>query len=366
MKENSNRMSVTEKKRKGRKRSYGGIPELSVGLDLGDRRSCYAMVDAAGELVEEGEFANTQAGLEGVLGGRPRARVALETGSQSGWIARTIEAMGHEVLVAHARELRGIWGAPRKNDRRDAAKLARYARLDPELLKPTRLRSAGGQLELSRLRVREALVRSRTLLVNAARGLAKAHGERIVKTSTAAFGRRARLSLSAEAAAVLEPLLEQVEGLSKRIREADRELLQAAERHPDASRLMTANGVGPLTALTFVHTIEDPRRFRRSREVGPYLGLTPKQAQSGDADPQLGITKAGDERLRRLLVQCAHHILGPFGQDSSLRRWGLRFCERGGKNARKRAVVALARKLAVALHRMWVTGERWRAFPEQA
>jgi transposase len=268
--------------------------------------------------------------------------------------------------VANARELRGIWGATRKNDRRDAGKLARYARLDPALLHPTRVRSEEAQLELSQLRVRDALVRARTLLVNAARGLSKTHGKRLAKTSTKSFAVRAAADLKPELRNVLEPLLSQIAALSERIRAADRAARQAAERSPSAARLMTVPGVGPLTALTFVHTLEDPGRFRRSREVGPYLGLTPRQAQSGSRDPQLPISKAGDVRLRRLLVQCAHRILGPFGLDSSLRRWAQQLASRGGPAGRKRAIVGLARKLAVVLHRLWTSEDRWRPFPAAA
>jgi transposase len=341
-------------------------PQWSVGLDLGDRTSRYAIVDREGELIEEGECVNTPAGLTKAFADMPRACIALETGSQSGWIARELEKLGHEALVANARELRGIWGGVRKNDRRDAVKLARYARLDPALLHPTRVRSEQTQLELSELRVREALVRARTLLVNAARGLSKTHGKRLPKTSTKSFALRAAAELTEQLAAVLEPLLSQIAALSERIKAADRSLAQAAETDPSAARLMQVPGVGPLTALTFVHTLEDAHRFRRSREVGAYLGLTPRQTQSGSSDPQLPISKAGDVRLRCLLVQCAHRILGPFGLDSSLRRWALQLASRGGPAGRKRAIVGLARKLAVVLHRLWAREEHWRPFPAEA
>lgn len=276
-------------------------PQWSVGLDLGDRSSRYAIVDQDGALIEEGECVNTPAGLAKVFADMPRARIALETGSQSGWIARELTKLGHEALVANAREFCGIWGSVRKNDRRDAEKLGRYARLDPALLHPTRVRSPEAQLALSELRVRDALVRARTLLVNAARGLAKTHGQRLAKTSTKSFAVRAA---------------------------ADRAAQQAAAQDSAAARLMQVPCVGALTALTFVHTLEDPSRFRRSREFGAYLGLTPRQSQSGDRDPQLPISKAGDVRLRRLLVQCAHRILGPFGCDSSLRRWAQQLASR--------------------------------------
>lgn len=342
-------------------------PRWSVGLDLGDRTSRYAIVDEDGKLIAQGECRNTPAGLAKVFAEMPPSRIALETGGQSSWIARELEKLGHEALVANARELRGIWGSVRKNDRRDAEKLARYARLDPALLHPTRVRGEQAQLELSELRVREALVRARTMLVNAARGLAKSHGQRLAKTSTKSFAvRAAAADLKPELAVVLEPLFSEIAALSERITAADRAAQRAAEQNPSAARLMQVPGVGPLTALTFVHTLEDPSRFRRSREVGAYLGLTPRQAQSGSSDPQLSISKAGDVRLRRLLVQCAHRILGPFGRDSSLRRWALQLASRGGAAGRKRAVTALARKLAVVLHRLWVSEQAWRPFPLQA
>jgi transposase len=229
-------------------------------LDLGDRTSRYAIVDENGELIGEGECRNTLAGLAKVFAEMPPSRVALETGSQSGWIARESMKLGHEALVANARELRGIWGSVRKNDRRDALKLARYARMDPALLHPTRVRSEEAQLELSGLRVREALVRARTLLVNAARGLAKTHGERLAKTSTKSFALRAAADLKPELAAVLEPLFREVAALSEQITAANRAAQQAAERDPSAARLMTVPGVGPLTALTYEHTLEDPNR----------------------------------------------------------------------------------------------------------
>ena len=129
------------------------------------------------------------------------------------------------------------------------------------------------------------------------------------------------------------------------------------EKYGHTELLRQVKGVGPLTSLAYVLTLENPDRFAKSRDVGPYLGLVPKQEESGDSQPQLGISKAGDVMLRRLLVGSAHYILGPFGPDTDLRRYGLRLCERGGKNAKKRAAVAVARKLAVLLHRLWISGE---------
>ena len=345
-------------------KSWRGMQGLTIGIDLGDKRSCYCVLDAAGKILEEAALTNTAASLAKHFGGQPRARIALETGAQSGWISRELENLGHEVLVANARELRAIWGSGRKSDRRDAEKLARYARVDPSILRPVRVRGAQAQLDLGRIRARDALVRARVLLVNAARGLAKSHGQRLARGVTASFGERSQALLTAELAAVLEPLLEQIDALGEQIKRCDREIAQLLERYPKAAALDAVPGVGPLTALSFVLTLEDPQRFGRSREVGPYLGLCPRRGQSGDSDPQLGISKEGDEYPMRLLVQCAHWIVGPFGTDSALRQWGLRLAQHGGDNGAKRAIVAVARKLAVLLHRLWVTQQRYQPFPQ--
>lgn len=343
---------------------WQALEGLTVGIDLGDKRSYYCVLDGDGEKVGEGCLSNTAAGLAKHFAGLKRTRIAMETGTQSGWISRELAGLGHEVIVANARELRAISGSGRKSDRRDAEKLARYARVDPSILRPVRVRGAQAQLDLGRIRARDALVRARTLLVNAARGLAKTRGKRLASSVTASFGERSQALLEAEMAVVLEPLLEQIDALSKQILRYDREIeQQAAACYPETAALDAVPGIGPLTALSFVLTLEDAGRFRHSREVGPYLGLCPRRRQSGDSDPQLRISKEGDEYLRRLLVQCAHWILGPFATDSALRRWGLQLAQRGGKDAAKRARVAVARKLAVLLHHLWVTQQPYRAFP---
>jgi transposase len=153
------------------------------------------------------------------------------------------------------------------------------------------------------------------------------------------------------------PVLDEVADLTERIRGYDREIeVLSRERFPEAKLLQQVPGVGPITALAFVLTLEDPARFSRSRMVGSYLGLRPRQRESGSRRPELRITKEGDEFLRWLLVQAAHYIVGRFGPDTDLRRWGLRLLARGGKHARQRAAVAVARKLAVLLHQLWVSG----------
>lgn len=127
--------------------------------------------------------------------------------------------------------------------------------------------------------------------------------------------------------------------------------------YPEVALLKQVKGVGTLIGLTYILTLDDPHRFRRSRDAGCFLGLRPGRRNSGMSEPQMHISKEGDAYLRTLMVQGAHYILGPFGPDSDLRRWGLKLAERGGKNAKKRAVIAVARKLAVLLHKLWVSGE---------
>ena len=164
--------------------------------------------------------------------------------------------------------------------------------------------------------------------------------------------------LNQELRDALDPLLAEIESLNERIAEYDRRIEQIAKGvYPQVAVLKQVKGVSPLIALTFVLTLDDPHRFRRSRDVGCFVGLRPGRRNSGNSEPQLHISKEGDRYLRTLLVQGAHYILGPFGQDSDLRRWGLKLSERGGKIAKKRAVVAVARKLAVLLHKLWVSGE---------
>jgi transposase len=332
--------------------------QLTVGLDLGDRSSAYCILNEAGEIVLEHKLATTPEAMKQVFGSLPRCRIAMETGTHSPWVSRLLTALGHEVIVGHAQKVRLITKSRRKDDRLDARTLARLARIDAELLSPVKHRSAQAQLHLTEIRARAGLVGARTALVNAARGLVKSSGERLRKCGTQQFNREITNGMSAGMREALEPLLREVESLNERIREYDRRIERMAkETYPEAALLKQVKGVGDLIATTYVLTMEDPQRFRKSRDAGCFVGLQPGRRNSGDSEPQMHISKEGDEYLRTLLVQGAHYILGPFGEDSDLRRWGLKLSARGGKNAKRRAVVAVARKLAVLLHRLWVSGE---------
>src|SRR5437016_514012 len=332
--------------------------KLTIGLDLGDRSSWYCVLDEAGEVLLEQRLSTTPKAMKEVFGGMPRSRIGLETGTHSPWVSRWLSELGHEVIVAHARNVRLIGESRKKDDRLDAQTLARLARIDPELLSPVKHRSAKAQADLSVIRARAGLVRARTALVNTARGLAKSYGERLRGCNVRNMNPEKAEGLSPELQAALEPLLMALESLSEQIREYHERIEKLAqESYPQVALLKQIKGVGTLIALTFLLTLEDPHRFRKSRDVGCYLGLQPGHGQSGKSDPQMHITKEGDPYLRTLLVQGAQHILGPFGIDCDLRRWGLKLAECGGRNGKKRAIVATARKLAVLLHHLWVSGE---------
>jgi len=332
--------------------------KLTIGLDLGDRSSWYCVLEERGEVVLEQKLSTTPKAMREVFGAMPRCRIALETGMHSPWVSRLLSGLGHEVIVAHARNVRLIGESRKKDDRRDARTLARLARIDPQLLSPVRHRSAQAQADLTVIRGRAGLVRARTALVNTARGLAKSYGERLRGCNVRNMNPEKAEALSPELQRAMEPLLNAIESLSERIVEYNERIEKLAQdSYPQVALLKQIKGVGTLIALTYMLTLEDPHRFRKSRDVGCYLGLQPGRRNSGQSEPQMHISKEGDPYLRTLLVQGAHHILGPFGVDSDLRRWGLKLAERGGKNGKKRAVIATARKLAVLLHRLWVSGE---------
>jgi transposase len=335
-------------------------PKVTAGLDLGDKYSYLCLIDQeSGQVIEEGRLRTTPEAFRRRFASEQPMRIAIESGTHSPWASRVLEECGHEMLVANARKLRLIYANKRKTDEVDAENLARLARLDPKLLYPLNHRDEDSQAHLAIIRSREALVSARTQLVNHVRGAVKSFGARLPKCPARSFHKNAAGHIPEALRPALGPVLEQIGSLTERIRDYDRKLEEISkESYPQETGILRqVEGVGPLTALAFVLTIEDPYRFERSRAVGAYLGLVPATNQSGDRDPQKRISKEGDEMLRKLLVSGAHYILGPFGSDSDLRRHGEKMASRGGKNAKKRAVVAVARKLAVLMHSLWVSGE---------
>jgi transposase len=332
----------------------------NAGIDLGDRWGHYCIQDANGNTVESGKTKMTREALTAHFPSTRPMRIAIETGTHSNWVRTHLVSLGHEVFVANARELHAITGSDHKSDPEDARKLAMYVRIDPRILHPIQHRTMEAQHDLAVVKARDALVRVRSTLINAARGLAKTCGYRLPGCASAYFAARCRPTLPSVLEASVGRLIDQIDQLTQQIKNLDDHTARLAqERYPETARLQQVPGVGPITALTYVLTIENSARFQKSRDVGCFLGLSPRQSQSGKRDPQLGITKAGNPHLRWLLVECAHVLMSKRSPDSALKRWGLRLCERGGKNAKKRATVAVARKLSVLLHKLWVSGAQY-------
>ena len=328
----------------------------TIGCDLGDKKSEICVLDAEGKVTLRASVRTTRKGMTAFFT-RPAVHVVIEVGAHSRWVSSLLRDLGHQVTVANPRRVKLISESDNKTDRHDAELLARLGRMDVELLAPVEHRTPQAQADLAVAKARDTLVATRTKLINHVRGTVKSFGERLPMCSAASFAKQTRVLVPAELNAALEPIYQVLDRLDEQIKEQDKLIERVAKRHVDVDVVSQVSGVGVLTALVFLLTIEDKNRFAKSRMVGAFVGLRPRKSKSGDGDPQLRITKAGDPFLRRLLVNGANYILGPFGKDSELRRWGLELAKRGGKNAKKRATVAVARKLAVLMHRLWVTGE---------
>lgn len=335
----------------------------TVGLDISDVESTYVVLGADGQVGERGKVQTTAMAMRKRFGKMERSLVALEVGTHSGWVSRVLKELGHEVVVANARQIPLITRSLKKNDQNDAKALARLARADVALLSPVEHRGERAQAHLAVVQAREQLVRARTALINHVRGVVKTQGERLPSCSAAAFPKKAGPAIPEALQVALLPLVEAVAWQTRQIQAYDREIERLGrEEYPESSALRQVVGVGSLTALTYVLTLGEKGRFSKNRQVGAYLGLVPRQQQSGERRPQLHITRAGDRYLRTLLIQCAHYVLGPFGKDCSLRRWGLKLAGDGSTSQKKRALVAVARKLAVLLNRLWVSGEVYEPF----
>lgn len=337
-----------------------GIGMTAIGLDLADVWSDWVGLDEQGEVVGRDRVKTTENELRKVFGAMAPATIAIEVATHSAWVSRVLASLGHTVVVANARKVALIHRNKRKNNRIDAEFLARLVRADKTLLFPIKHRDEHSQADLMVLRARDLLVSARTKLINHVRGASKALGKRLPKCSAPAFVSRCSPEVPKELLTALNPILKQLAEMTAAIKGYDREISAMVKRHPEAIRVMQISGVGELTALAYVLTVEDPKRIVRSRSAGAYFGLVPGSDDSGEKHEQRRITKEGDRFCRRLLVSAAQYILGQHAKvDSDLRRHGLAMASRGGKNAKKRAVVAVARKLAVLMHRLWITGETY-------
>lgn len=327
---------------------------VTVGIDLGDRFSQFIALDGNGEPVSQGRVPTTAEAFETTFGAIGSKVIAIETGTHSPWVCRLLRRFGHRVSVANSRRLRLIYENRNKNDKVDAEYLARLVRVDPKLLSPVEHRDQAAQEVVTLLRSRDMLVKTRSRLINHVRGSIKSVGLRVPHCS--ADVKRARPIVPDELSGALESILTVIQQIGAQIATFDRQVERLAKtKYRDAHLLTQVTGVGALTAVAYIATIGDPARFQSSRTVGAWVGMVPGQHESGNSKPQQRITKQGDTYLRSLLINCAHYILGPFGPDCHLRRHDEAIAARGGKNSKKRAAVAVARKLAVLLHALWRT-----------
>jgi transposase len=330
---------------------------ITIGLDLGDRKHAVCVLDAKGEVIKEESITNTRPSLTALSRRHPGALIVMEVGMHSPWTSRFLQELGHRVLVANPRKVRAIYQNERKCDRKDAEILARLARSDEKLLHTVEHGSEEMQRDLLQIKLRDNLVRQRVDIINSVRFTLKSLGVALPSPNSECFARHARKTLSGtypELLALIEPSLGVLDAMTAQIRLLEKSIeAMAAEKYRECEYLTQIAGVGTLTSLTFILTIGDPTRFPRKRDVAAFLGLVPRRDQSGETDKQLRITKAGDAYLRRLLVGAAQYILGPFGPDCVLKRRGLKLAERGGQRAKKKAVVAVARKLAVLMLTLW-------------
>lgn len=341
--------------------------ETFIGVDLGDRKHFVCVTDKDGTILKEFSIHNERKDLRQLCEDFPEASAAIEVGTHSPWISRFLTAEGMEVTVANARKLRAIYQNDRKCDELDARMLAKLLRVDPGLLSPIQHGSEQAQKDLLAIKMRDSLVRQRVHIIATVRGLLKSTGLRIPTCSTVCFHKKAEEFLTGhpELLPAIQPGLDTLETITAQIKHYEKLIAQTCrDNHPAATHLQQIPAVGPITSLAFVLTIEDPHRFKDPRDVGAYLGLVPRRDQSGGTDKQLPITKSGNSCLRKLLVQSAQYLLGHFGPDCSLRRHGLKLAARGGRAAKKKAVIAIARKLAVMMVAMWQRGSDYEPFPK--
>lgn len=347
------------------------MPSVTIGIDMGDRGHAICAIDADGEIIDERKITNTKESLRRLSKKHPGARIVIEVGSHSPWTSRFLEGLGHEVIVANPRKLRAIYQNDRKSDELDARMLAKIGRLDPSLLYPIAHQGEEAQRDLLAVKLRNSLVRQRVDAISAVRFTLKSLGHRLPSPNTNCFAKAARKELDSlrqpELLETIEPSLQVIELLTEKIKEFDKRVVGLCEKkYPETMALLQIGGVGPITALTYRLVIGDPERFGKSRDVGAYFGLVPKRDQSGGLDKELRISKAGNKYMRTLLVGAAQYILGPFGPDCDLRRRGLELADRGGRGAKKKAVVATARKLSVVMHRLWSSGDQYLPTREAA
>ncbi|MCH7942084.1 MAG: IS110 family transposase [Proteobacteria bacterium] len=333
--------------------------EEYVGLDVSKEETSFCVMDAAGKILAQGKVATDPDALFEALKEHCPCpeRIVLETGTLSGWLARGLRKLGLPVDVIDARQAHAVMKLQHnKTDRNDAYLLAEIARTG--FYRSVSVNSEASQMQRILIKARRHLVCQRRDTENAIRGFLAALGLRFPRGSGKLAARvRDALEERPDLKAMIEPLLASVEAQKAQIRRLDEEVMAEAKASPASRLLMTVGGVGPVTALAFAATIGDASRFARSRDVGAYLGLTSRRYQSGEMDYSGRISKHGDAVMRSLLYEAANSLLTVVRRAHPLKDWARRIKRR---SSHKKACVALARKLAVIMHRMLITGEAFR------
>ena len=330
----------------------------TIGADVSDRTTKICVMTKAdgGErrIVVETTCATTKAGFEEAFSKFDRSwPVVFETGTHCRWMDRLFRRMGFKTIVGNPGKIPSITKSNTKNDRNDARELARLAIADPAMLHPVFLRDEVYQQMLRFHHARNVLISQRTQTINQIRGFAKSMGYRIECSSTGRFHEQRKAGWPNELEECTWPLMGVLKAINLKIKAYDKLIARLAERpefKPMIERVRVVYGVGTIGSTVFVAAIGGrPDRFDRVRDIGPYFGMIPKQDQSGDDDKQLHITHAGPEIVRTALVECAGVVMMEKSKDTDLKLKGLRIAMRGGKIARKKAKVAVARGLAVAM-----------------
>lgn len=335
------------------------FPAHTIGIDLGDKSHHFSIINAKGIIETRGTLPNKREVMAEFCTKWKGSRAIIECGAQSPWISHFLSEQGMEVVVANPRNVKLISASNSKTDRKDADLLARLGRADIQLLSPIIHRSMQSQEDLCYVRVRDSLVSERIALSNSIRGHLKALGYTPPSACTETIAKHCREQLKGSALRLVNPFCKVLDTLNAQIKALDKKIHAMLAQYPEAERLTEVYGVGPITAVSFVLTIDNPDRFDRNRDLGSFLGMVPKKDQSGAVDKKLGITKAGDKLLRRLLVGCAQCILKEGAPESDLKDLGQRMIANGRENKKKQAVVAIARRLGILLLSLWKSGQTY-------
>ena len=331
---------------------------ITIGMDLGNRKHTVCAINGAGELLWRTEVINTPEALKPFFEENAGATVAMETGLCCRWISALAKRCGCEVLVGNARKLAPIWQSMQKSDENDAFMIAKLARFDRGLFHPVSLRDDERHEMVQILELREVAVSQRTQAVNSIRGLCKAMGVFIPDCDATRFHKVAKDAIPRDLSWKFLPMLRQLKETAETIRQYDAMLKRYASGHfgEEVALASSIPGIGPVTSCAFVALVGDAKRFGKARDAGVYFGLTPARDQSGDRDAPKRVTKAGSKMMRRLLVTAANYVMRTSSPDTAIKRHGMRICARGGKIAKRKAKVAIARKLAVVMLAMLRSG----------